>query len=400
LRVGEEPKSLLEVFLVFLRLGLTSFGGPLAHLGYFRNEFVLRRKWISEENYSGIVALFQFLPGPASSQVGIAIGLLRRGYLGAFCAWAGFTFPSALFLMLASFGFSSHQHLINQSVLRGLKLVSVAVVAQALWGMANLHCKRIFDFVLVLFSAAAVFFYPSAYTPLLIILTCALLGQFQKTPSATAPEEPLTLPISSRAGAFWLVLLGASLILFPILRILFSSPFLSLWDSFFRVGSVVFGGGHVVLPLLHSEFVSTGQVSNSAFVAGYGLAQAVPGPLFTFAAYLGASSAGPMAGLPGATTALFAIFTPAFLLVFGGLPFFQNLRKNTQLQAAFLAINASVVGLLLAAFCDPVLSSAVHKPIDVGFALTAFVCLAIWNWPPWLVVSLGGLLGFVLGKLP
>ena len=385
------------VFLIFLRLGLTAFGGPIAHLGYFREEFVTRRQWLSERGYADLVALCQFLPGPASSQVGIAIGLSRSGYAGALAAWAGFTLPSALALILFALGLTHYGDAMPAGVLHGLKVVAVAVVAQAVWGMARPLCPDAPRISLMAAAACLVLLLPSVWGQLIVIVLSALLGLWLFKPQPGAAHEPLPLPVGRRVGVLWLLLFLALLLGLPLLAAWVPSPTLALLDAFYRSGSLVFGGGHVVLPLLQAEVVPTGWVSNDTFLAGYGAAQAVPGPLFTFAAFLGAAMNQSPAGWLGGLLCLVAIFTPAFLLVVGALPFWELLQRHSRTQAALTGINAAVVGLLLAALYHPVWISAIQAPQDFALSLVALVALMVWKLPPWLVVLGCGTIGWIGG---
>jgi chromate transporter len=386
----------LAVFLVFLRLGLTSFGGPIAHLGYFRDELVTRRKWLTERSYADLVALCQFLPGPASSQVGIALGLSRCGYGGALAAWAGFTLPSAIALILFALGISSYGDAIPSSVLHGLKVVAVAVVAQAVWGMARHLCPDAPRVTIMAAAACFLLLVPSAWGQVAVILIAAIIGLFLFKPEQGDAQDPMPITVSRREGLLWLTLFFALLLGLPLLAALFPSKTLSMIDAFYRAGSLVFGGGHVVLPLLQAEVVPSGWVSNDSFLAGYGAAQAVPGPLFTFAAFLGASMNNAPSGWLGGMICLLAIFVPSFLLVLGALPFWERLRRNVRTQAALLGVNAAVVGLLLAALYQPVWTSAIHGPQDFALALVALVALMFWKLPPWLVVVGTGVTGWLL----
>lgn len=380
-------RSAWQVFGVFLRLGLTSFGGPVAHLGYFRSEFVERRRWLSEAAYADLVALCQFLPGPASSQVGLALGLMRAGYPGAFAAWAGFTLPSALALIALALGIAQAGDALSPGLLHGLKVVAVAVVAQAVWGMARSLCPDTQRRALMLAAAALLIAWPGTVAQLLAIGVAALVGLAWLRPAADAPHEPLAVPVSRRAGAAWLALFFALLLGLPLLAAAFPSQALAVVDAFYRAGALVFGGGHVVLPLLQASVVPTGWVSNEAFLAGYGAAQAVPGPLFTFAAFLGASLQGTPTGWAGGGLALAAIFMPAFLLIAGALPFWESLRAQPRVRAALMGINAAVVGLLLAALWNPVITSGIRGVGDVLLAGVALVALMRWKWPPLVVVA-------------
>lgn len=387
------------VFLIFLRLGLTSFGGPIAHLGYFREEFVSRRRWLSERSYADLVALCQFLPGPASSQVGIAIGLSRSGYGGALAAWAGFTLPSAIAMVLFALGLAHYGDVIPAGGLHGLKVVAVAVVAQAVWGMARHLCPDAARRTLMAAAACFVLLVPAAWAQVGVIVMAGIIGVALFKADRTAAHDPMPVAVGRRAGAVWLSLFFALLLGLPLLSALFPGQMLAQVDGFYRAGSLVFGGGHVVLPLLQAEVVPPGWVGNDAFLAGYGAAQAVPGPLFSFAAFLGASMSGAPSGWLGGLVCLLAIFAPSFLLVLGALPFWEQLRRNARARAALSGVNAGVVGLLLAALYQPVWSSAIHMPRDFALALVALVALMFWRWPPWLVVLGSGVAGGVLNAL-
>ena len=394
-----DDRSPWSVFLIFLRLGLTSFGGPIAHLGYFREEFVTRRQWLTERSYADLVALCQFLPGPASSQVGMALGLSRAGYAGVLAAWAGFTLPSALVLILFALGIAGYGDALSPGALHGLKIVAVAVVAQAVWGMARNLCPDALRVSIMAAAVCIVLLVPSAWGQVGVIVAAGTAGLFLFRPDRDMAHEPLPITVSHRAGVIWLSLFFALLIGLPILASLLPSPTMAMVDAFYRAGSLVFGGGHVVLPLLQAEVVPSGWVSNEAFLAGYGAAQAVPGPLFTFAAFLGASSAGAPSGWLGGGIALVAIFVPSFLLVAGALPFWEQLRRSPRTQAALAGVNAAVVGLLLAALYNPVWTSAILAPQDFGLALIALVALIFWKLPPWLVVLASGLGGWLLSLI-
>ncbi|MBE7413961.1 MAG: chromate efflux transporter [Deltaproteobacteria bacterium] len=397
---SETDRRPWAVFLVFLRLGLTSFGGPIAHLGYFRDEFVVRRRWLTERSYADLVALCQFLPGPASSQVGIALGLFRSGYAGALAAWAGFTLPSAIALVLFALGIAGYGDAIPAGVLHGLKIVAVAVVAQAVWGMARNLCPDALRVTIMASSACFVLLVPSIWRQVCVMVVAAVVGLLLFKPRQGTADDPLPIVVRNRAGLLWLTLFFALLTGLPLLVVLFPGQTLAMVDAFYRAGSLVFGGGHVVLPLLQAEVVPSGWVDNESFLAGYGAAQAVPGPLFTFAAFLGASMNDAPSGWLGAMIALLAIYAPSFLLVNGALPFWERLRRNVRVQAALSGINAAVVGLLLAALYQPVWTSAVHVPPDFGLALVALVALTFWKLPPWLVVVGSGAAGWLLSVAP
>lgn len=394
-----KDRSSWAVFLIFLRLGLTSFGGPIAHLGYFRDEFVTRRKWLSERSYADFVALCQFLPGPASSQVGLALGLSRAGYPGAMAAWAGFTLPSALALTLFAMGISSYGEMLPSGALHGLKIVAVAVVAQAVWGMARSLCTDALRVTIMAVATCFVLLFPTALGQISVIVVSALAGVALFRPVHIADHEPLPLKLRRRTGALFFSVFLTLLFGLPILAELTSNQSVALVDAFYRAGSLVFGGGHVVLPLLQAEVVPSGWVTEEAFLAGYGAAQAVPGPLFTFSAFLGASMNAAPSGLVGAMICLLAIFAPSFLLVVAALPFWEQLRRYARMQTALAGVNAAVVGLLLAALFTPVWTSAMHKPQDFGLGLMAFVALMFWKLPSWLVVLGIGCIGYLFTYL-
>jgi len=391
-----ESKSAWAVFLIFLRLGLTSFGGPVAHLGYFRDEFVIRRKWLTENSYADLIALCQFLPGPASSQVGIAIGLSRAGYTGALAAWTGFTLPSAIVLMLFAIGISSYGDIVPLGVLHGLKVAAVAVVAQAVWGMGKNLCTDVARISIMALAACFVLLVPSALAQVSVIAIAAIIGLLWFKPEKLMAHDPLPITVRRRTGLVWLFLFFLLLIGLPLLTALYPSQTLSMVDTFFRAGSLVFGGGHVVLPLLQAEIVPAGWISNDTFLAGYGATQAVPGPLFTFAAFLGSSMNQAPSGWLGGMICLIAIFAPSFLLVMGALPFWESLRQNLRTRAALSGINAAVVGLLLAALYQPVWTSAIVEAKDFGLALVALIALMFWKFPAWLVVIGCGAAGWLL----
>ena len=389
----------LEVLATFARLGVTSFGGPVAHLGYFRAEIVERRRWIDEQTYADLVGLCQFLPGPASSQTGFALGLMRGGYLGGLAAWAGFTLPSAVLLVLFAYGAPGLSgSAAGAGLLHGLKLVAVAIVAQAVWGMARSLCPDRQRASIATLALVVALFAPTSLGQVGAIALGGLAGlracrAAPGAPVATPPPMP-DMPVSRRAGAGFLALFAALLLLVPMLRGLGTG--VALFDAFYRSGALVFGGGHVVLPLLRDAVVTPGWVSDGAFLAGYGATQAVPGPLFTFAAYLGATIQGPWGGLVGATVALVAIFLPGLLLLMGILPFWGELRSRPGAQAALRGVNAAVVGLLGAALYDPVWTSAVLRSSDLAAALVGFVLLVAWRAPLILVVCLGAAAGLGL----
>jgi len=391
-RVG----SPLEVLSVFFKLGVSSFGGPIAHIGYFREEFVVRRRWLDEPAFVDLVALCQFLPGPASSQVGFSIGLMRAGYAGGLAAWTGFTLPSAMILVLFAYGAEALSGTAGAGLLHGLKLVAVAVVAQAVWSMARNLCPDRERASIAVAAALIILFSGSAGAQIAAILLGGLAGLWLCRDAPAIAAGQLAMPVSRRAG---LLALGAFALLLggpPILRSVWTAPGLALFEAFYRSGALVFGGGHVVLPLLRQAFVSPGWVSDNAFLAGYGAAQAVPGPLFTFAAYLGTVVGPTPHGVPGAVLGLVGIFLPGILILLGTLPFWDSFRKRANAQAVMRGINAAVVGLLGAALYDPVWTSSVNTPGDFGVALVGFVLLAVWRAPPLLVVVVSALGGGAL----
>ena len=381
--------SIAEVFAAFLKLGLTSFGGPIAHLGYFRTEFVERRKWLSESSYADVVALCQFLPGPASSQVGFTLGILRgNGLLGGLAAWSAFTMPSAIILFAFAMGATALTGPLAEGILHGLKLVAVAVVAQAIWGMANSLTPDRERAAIALAAVAIVVFVGGSFGQISAIALGAVAGLVLCRGTGPAPAGHLGFSVSHRHGAVALVIFAALFVITPLMAAQTGSQALALFDAFYRSGALVFGGGHVVLPLLQAEVVTPGWVSNADFLAGYGMAQAVPGPLFTFAAYLGAVMGPAPNGLAGATIALVALSLPGLLLVYGMLPFWDALRLRPAAQAAMRGTNAAVVGILGAALYNPVWTSAVLSPRDFTIALAGFLLLTVWKFAPWIVVVL------------
>lgn len=375
----------LEVFVTALKLGLISFGGPVAHLSYFYDEYVKRKKWISDQAYADLVALCQFLPGPASSQVGMGIGLSRAGILGAILAWVGFTLPSAILLVLMGTGLAHVSIEKHQNWIHGLKVVAVAVVAQAVLGMAKRLCPDKSRVTIAVVSSAAVLISNSVVLQVLVLLLAGVVGAYFLKSSADLPSEPLHKE-GRAAGVLFLSTFFILLIFLPLLRSIYSAQVLKLFDSFFRAGSLVFGGGHVVLPLLRVEVVPTGWVTNDLFMAGYGLANAIPGPLFTFSAYLGAVSSLSPNGWVGAIICLFAAFLPSFLLIVGVLPFWEKLRCLPKIHQSMMGVNAAVVGILLAAFYNPVWMHAVFSVTDLALVVCGFLLLEIWKMPSWAVV--------------
>jgi chromate transporter len=388
--------SPLEVLRVFLKLGVSSFGGPIAHIGYFREEFVVRRRWLDEQAFVDLVALCQFLPGPASSQVGFSIGLMRAGYAGALAAWTSFTLPSAIILVLFAYGAGALSGPAGTGVLHGLKLVAVAIVAQAVWGMARTLCPDRERASIAVLSALIILFGSSSLAQIGAILLGGTLGLWLCRNAPPVAEGHIAMPVSRHAGllalaAFFILLIGL-----PVLQALNGSPGVALFDAFYRSGALVFGGGHVVLPLLREAFVARGWVSDDAFLAGYGAAQAVPGPLFTFAAYLGAVVKPSPHGVAGAALGLFGIFLPGILILLGALPFWDSFRTRIEAQSVMRGVNAAVVGLLGAALYNPLWTSSVKMPGDFGVALVGFVLLSVWRAPPLVVVIVSALGGIAL----
>lgn len=389
--------SPLEVLLVFLKLGVTCFGGPIAHIGYFREEFVVRRRWLDEQAYADVVGLCQFLPGPASSQVGFALGLMRAGYRGGLAAWTGFTLPSAIALVLFAYGAGALGGPIGIGLLHGLKLVAVAIVAQAVWGMARTLCPDRERASIAVVAALIILFSTSSIAQIAAILLGGIAGLWLCQSAPPPSTGHVAVPVSRTVGlaaltAFFLLLVGL-----PVLRSLGISQGVALFEAFYRSGALVFGGGHVVLPLLREAFVTPGWVSDDAFLAGYGAAQAVPGPLFTFAAYLGAVVS-PSHGLAGAALGLIAIFLPGVLILMGTLPFWESFRKRADAQAIMRGVNAAVVGLLAAALYNPVWTSSIKTPGDFGIALVGFVLLTVWRAPPLVIVIISALGGIALAQ--
>jgi chromate transporter len=387
-------KSLLEILIVSTRLGFTSFGGPVAHLGYFHDEYVRRRKWMDEKSYADLVALCQFLPGPASSQVGIGIGVMRAGVAGGIMAFLGFTLPSVIALIIFAILLQGTD-VAEAGWIHGLKIVAVAVVAHAVLGMAQKLVPDLPRKTIALIAIIATLLWQTAFTQVAIILISGFIGFLIYKKHAENDDAEIHFPISKRFAIGCLVLFFGLLILLPILRELTALNWVALFDSFYRSGSLVFGGGHVVLPLLEREFVPAGWLSEEAFLAGYGAAQAVPGPLFTFAAYIGAA----INGWQGGLLATAAIFLPAFLLILGTLPFWDSLRRNPKIKGALMGVNAAVVGILIAAFYHPIWTSSILEPADFAFAAVLFSMLVYWKLPPWVIVVTGAIGGTILGLI-
>jgi chromate transporter len=391
-----------EVLLIFFRLGCTSFGGPVAHIGYFRAEFVERRRWVPEPSFADLVALCQFMPGPASSQVGMSIGLLRAGPLGMFAAWIGFTLPSALAMLAFAYGVEAIGDVSNAAWLKGLKLVAVAVVAQAVWAMGRSLAPDRPRATLAVAAALIALSAPSSAGQIGAIVLGAIVGlTLLPRPAAAATTEhaPLGLNLHRGIAVTAIVLFFALLLFLPPLAATTDSQSVRLFDAFYRAGALVFGGGHVVLPLLQAAVVPPGWVTNDAFLAGYGAAQAMPGPLFTFSAYLGAAMIPQPNGVLGALIALVAIFAPSFLLAIGLIPFWDTLRQRQNMQAMLRGVNAAVVGVLLAALYAPVWTAGVHTAAGFGLTLAAFLALMFWAVSPWIVVVAGALVAAAIGAM-
>jgi chromate transporter len=397
IRKRKRTGSALEVFLAFAKLGVSCFGGPIAHIGYFRDEFVVRRRWLDEHAFADLVALCQFLPGPASSQVGFSIGLMRGGYLGGLAAWTAFTLPSAGLLVLFAYGASALQGPLGTGLLHGLKLVAVAIVAQAVWGMARTLAPdrvrasiAVVAAVIILFSSASI-----AQMEAIALGGVAGLWLCRAGPPVSKQQEHMSMPVSRPVGLVALATFFLLLVGLPVLTA-YHSQAVALFNAFYHSGALVFGGGHVVLPLLREATVAPGWVSDDAFLAGYGAAQAVPGPLFTFSAYLGAVMKTAPNGIAGASVSLIAIFLPGILVLMGTLPFWETFRQRKWAQAVMRGVNAAVVGLLGAALYNPVWISSVKGPGDLGIALVGFVLLTVWQAPPLFVVGISALGGMAL----
>jgi chromate transporter len=385
-------KSLWELFLISTRLGLTSFGGPTAHLGYFHEEYIRRKKWMDEKTYADLVALAQFLPGPASSQVGIGIGVMRAGVLGGIVSFIGFTFPSVIALILFATLLTNYD-VGEAGWIHGLKIVAVAVVAHAILGMAKNLTPDLKRKAIALLALIGTLVAQSAITQVGVILVAALIGFLLYNKQLIALDKTKSnFPISKKISALCFALFFGLLFLLPFMRELTGSYWIAMFDSFYRSGSLVFGGGHVVLPLLEQEFVPTGWITEEAFLAGYGATQAVPGPLFTFAAYLGTVMKGWLGGL----VATIAVFLPAFLLILGALPFWDQLRNNPKIKGAIMGVNAAVIGILISALYHPIWTSSILAPMDFALAALLFSMLSYWKLPPWMIVITGALGGTLL----
>lgn len=384
-------QTLIEILLSSTKLGFTSFGGPVAHLAYFKDEYIDRRKWLDDKTYADIIALCQFLPGPASSQVGISIGMLRGGLLGGLVSWFGFTVPSIIVLIIFALMYQTFS-LEDAIFIHSLKIVAAAVVLHALIGLGKKLTPDKPRLTIAIVAAAIMLLYPSAWMQIIIILSAGLLGLTLFKEKAESNVQPFSINISKKLGLTSLGILISLLILLPIMNKVSDNPLIHIFDIFFRVGSLVFGGGHVVLPMIEREVVPTGLLSANEFLAGYGMAQAVPGPLFTFSSYLGTM----MEGIVGAIVATIGIFLPSFLFIIAALPFLNDLRQRRSFQGILMGVNASVVGILLAAFYDPVLNSSIFSPADFSLGVILFGLLNIWKVPAWLIVIIGITGGYII----
>ena len=389
---SKKSKTFLEILLISTKLGFTSFGGPIAHLGYFPDEYVRRRKWLDEKSYADLVALCQFLPGPASSQVGIGIGIIRGGLIGGIISFLGFTLPSVIGLIIFA-SLIEGLDIENAGWIHGLKMVAVAIVAHAILGMAKNLTPDLQRKTIALFALVITLLWQSVFSQIGVIILASVIGHFlYKQQSIEQSHEYISFPISKKFASFCLGLFFVLLFLLPVIREIFAYPWIAMFDSFYRSGSLVFGGGHVVLPLLEREFVPSEWLSEEAFLAGYDATQAVPGPLFTFAAYIGTV----INGWGGGIFATFAIFLPAFLLIIGVLPFWNTLCKNAKIQSALLGVNAAVVGILISAFYHPIWTSSILNATDFAFAAVLFSMLVYWKSPPWIIVITGAIGGMLI----
>ena len=392
-------KRVAEILFVATRLGTISFGGPVAHIGYFRDEYVNRRGWLDEETYLDIVSLCQVLPGPTSSQVGIVVGMYRSGFVGGLAAWIGFTLPSAFLLILFAFGINNSVSLHESGWLHGLKIMSVAVVAFAVWSMANSICSDRIRMTITVFSAIIILSVPIQGIQFFAIAAGASIGWLFLEGSALKSEPQASTRFGTKTAVFSLIVFVSLIILLPIARHMTTNPFVEVIDSFYRTGALVFGGGHVVLPLLQSEVVDSGWVTQDAFLAGYGAAQGIPGPLFTFAAYLGATMAHFRYPLVSGLVCLVVIFLPSFLLILGTLPFWAKLRSMTWFRRPLGGVNAAVVGLLLAALYDPIWINTIKSPSDFAISIGILCMLVIWRRPIWVVVLTSALIGQIISMI-
>lgn len=387
------------VFLAFLKLGCIAFGGPVAHLSYFRDEFIARRKWLSDHKYADLIALCQFLPGPASSQMAMAIGLIKSGIGGTIAAWIAFTIPSGVLLTLFGLSLSTFGNFFNDGWLHGLKIATIVVVADAVWNMARTLCPDIQRVSIMLVATLLMFTWTTAFTQIGVIIAGGLVGFLFLKKNSGDSLHSLGVNVNPNWGIVCLTIFFVLLIALPLVATVFPTHALVLIDRFYRVGSLVFGGGHVVLPLLQTAVVQPGWVSNDIFLAGYGLTQAMPGPLFSFAAYLGTVMNLAPNGVMGGIICLIAIYLPSFLLVIGILPFYDKFRELSGVRSALSGINATVVGILLAAFYRPIWVSGILSFLDLGIAIILFIFLHFWRLPPWLVVIICAASGEILYKI-
>ncbi len=385
----------LDIFVSFLLLGLTSFGGPIAHIGYFRNIFVKQKKWLDEKTYADFVSLCNFLPGPSSSQVGISIGYYFKGLKGAILAWVGFTMPSVIILMLFGYAILNYDNSIPQGVLKGLKAIVVIIVFQAILGMSKSLLKDKVGYIIAFLTASFLIIFPSSFNQLTCLIMSGLLGMFfYREQKRKDKNINFSIKIS-----FWqlfpLILFFIFLIALPTINEIFNSNLLNLANSFFKVGSMVFGGGHVVLPLLNEEFVASGMIENDLFLAGYGASQAIPGPLFTFSSYLGIFLKSEINTLLTGFFCLFFIFLPSFLLIIGTLSIWNELRKFVLIISAFKGVNASVIGLLIAALYDPIIITSIKSYNDFALILISFIILFFIKIPQWASVIFISFCGWI-----
>ena len=389
----------LDIFLSFLLLGLTSFGGPIAHIGYFRNFFVKQKKWLDEKLYADFVSLCNFLPGPSSSQVGISIGYHFKGIKGAILAWVGFTMPSVIILLLFGYVILNYDSSIPQGILRGLKAIVVIIVFQAILGMSKNLLKDNIGYMISFITALFLVIFPSSFNQLMCLIISGLIGVFVYRNKKSKEKNKKHLFEISFLKIFPLILFFIFLLGLPIFNKLFDSNLLNLANSFFKVGSMVFGGGHVVLPLLKEEFVTSGMIENDLFLAGYGASQAIPGPLFTFSSYLGIFFNSEINTLFTSIFCLFFIFLPSFLLLLGTLSIWNELREIDFIVSAFKAINASVIGLLIAALYDPIIISSLKDYYDFILILISFFILFFTKIPQWAAVFLISFCGWMLTSI-
>ncbi|SFK69957.1 chromate efflux transporter [Methylophaga sulfidovorans] len=372
-----------DIFKAFFTLGLTAFGGPVAHIAYFRQAFVENRRWLSDEDFTQLLAVSQTLPGPASSQLGFAIGLYRGGILGAINAFLAFTLPSAIALILFAMYVVSISSPLKDAALHGLQLVALPVVADAVWKMSRQLCPDLNRRIIAGLSLLFLVLSPFSFSQFLIIGFGAIAGLYLLQPNTPGQPFSLNLPYSKKMAGLFLILF---IILFFIPLLNIDQPLFHFITIFYQAGASVFGGGHVVLPLLENKMVSTGLISSEQFLAGYGAAQAVPGPLFTISAYLGALLPGESGGVTGAVISLCALFLPGFLLILALLPFWQSLQNNVVIQKALLGINAAMVGLLAAALYQPIWQHVIHSFTDIIIAITGFILLHVYRLSPVIIV--------------